>query len=189
MHMNRIRIFCFVPVLMGFSAGAFAQTTNPQAPGFGYPTVEAAIRDLANRSDLQPTIEQNWRFFSDPSANRTTPASRGRIAGGVSLSGNRYPPLLATQAQHPVSDSGQTHPATLPHWAGARDLPVMGTVVAGSNGMFLMNGQVHDYIDLPTLPAESGRGLRGLRCRYIYGHSMLSRRNSAYSPRMRGHGG
>jgi hypothetical protein len=25
----------------------------------------------------------------------------------------------------------------------------MGTVVAGSNGMFLMNRQVHDYIDLP----------------------------------------
>jgi hypothetical protein len=59
------------------------------------------------------------------------------------------PPFLATQAQHPVSDSGQTHPAPPPHWAGARDLPVMGTVVAGSNGMFLMNGQVHDYIDLP----------------------------------------
>ena len=59
MHMNRTRIFCFVAVLMGFSAGAFAQTTNPQAPGFGYPTVEAAIRDLANRPDLQRTIEQN----------------------------------------------------------------------------------------------------------------------------------
>lgn len=33
--------------------------------------------------------------------------------------------------------------------AGMRDLPVMGTVVAGSDGMFLMNGQVHDYIERP----------------------------------------
>jgi phage repressor protein C with HTH and peptisase S24 domain len=47
----------------------------------------------------------------------------------------------------------------------------MGTVVAGSNGMFLMNGQVHDYIDLPP----SLQGVAAAYAAFVADTSMVTR--------------
>lgn len=56
-------------------------------------------------------------------------------------------------------------------WAGLRDLPVMGTVVAGSDGMFVMNGQVHDYIERPP----SLQGVTSAYAVYVADTSMVPR--------------
>lgn len=56
-------------------------------------------------------------------------------------------------------------------WVGARDLPVMGTVVAGSHGMFLMNGEVHDYIERPP----SLQGVTSAYAVYVADTSMVPR--------------
>lgn len=58
-----------------------------------------------------------------------------------------------------------------PAWAGRRDLPVMGTVVAGSDGMFLMNGEVHDYIERPP----SLQGVTSAYAVYVADTSMVPR--------------
>ena len=54
---------------------------------------------------------------------------------------------------------------------GPRDLPVVGTAVAGSDGMFLMNGQVHDYIERPP----SLQGVAGAYAVYVADRSMEPR--------------
>ncbi len=56
-------------------------------------------------------------------------------------------------------------------WSGLRDLPVMGTVVAGSDGMFQMNGQVHDYIERPP----SLQGVADAYAVYVAETSMVPR--------------
>lgn len=72
------------------------------------------------------------------------------------------PPSARTMPRRPAAGSP---------WAGLRDLPVMGTVVAGSDGMFLMNGQVHDYIERP--PAL--QGVSGAYAVYVSDTSMVPR--------------
>jgi phage repressor protein C with HTH and peptisase S24 domain len=54
---------------------------------------------------------------------------------------------------------------------GPRDLPVVGTAVAGSDGMFLMNGQIHDYIERPP----SLQGVAGAYAVYVADRSMEPR--------------
>lgn len=54
---------------------------------------------------------------------------------------------------------------------GPRDLPVVGTAVAGKDGMFLMNGQVHDYIERPP----SLQGVAGAYAVYVADRSMEPR--------------
>jgi phage repressor protein C with HTH and peptisase S24 domain len=55
--------------------------------------------------------------------------------------------------------------------AGPRDLPVVGTAVAGADGMFLMNGQIHDYIERPP----SLQGVAGAYAVYVADRSMEPR--------------
>mgnify|MGYP002634165865 CR=1 FL=1 len=54
---------------------------------------------------------------------------------------------------------------------GPRDLPVVGTAVAGEDGMFLMNGQVHDYVERPP----SLQGVAGAYAVYVADRSMEPR--------------
>ena len=56
-------------------------------------------------------------------------------------------------------------------WTGGRDLPVMGTVVAGSDGMFHMNGEVHDYVERPP----SLQGVANAYAVYVADTSMVPR--------------
>ena len=59
--------------------------------------------------------------------------------------------------------------------ASTRDLPVMGTAVGGSagesGGMFLMNGEIHDYVERPP----SLRGVASAYAVYISDTSMVPR--------------
>jgi phage repressor protein C with HTH and peptisase S24 domain len=61
--------------------------------------------------------------------------------------------------------------APVPPLTGMRDLPVMGTVVAGSDGMFVMNGEVHDYIERPP----SLQGVTSAYAVYVADTSMVPR--------------
>lgn len=54
---------------------------------------------------------------------------------------------------------------------GPRDLPVVGTAVAGADGMFLMNGQIHDYVERPP----SLQGVAGAYAVYVADRSMEPR--------------
>ena len=54
---------------------------------------------------------------------------------------------------------------------GPRDLPVVGTAVAGKDGMFLMNGQIHDYVERPP----SLQGVAGAYAVYVADQSMEPR--------------
>ena len=58
---------------------------------------------------------------------------------------------------------------------GTRDLPVMGTAVGGSagqpGGMFLMNGEIHDYVERPP----SLRGVASAYAVYVSDTSMVPR--------------
>ena len=69
----------------------------------------------------------------------------------------------------PVHTSGPTS------GAGNRDLPVMGTALGGSaggsGGMFLMNGEIHDYIERPP----SLRGVASAYAVYVADTSMVPR--------------
>jgi len=64
------------------------------------------------------------------------------------------PPASFVPPAPAPAGSRPRRPSPFTPWAGLRDLPVMGTVVAGSDGMFQMNGQVHDYVERP--PALQG---------------------------------
>lgn len=79
------------------------------------------------------------------------------------------PPTDPSQPTHPPKAGMGAQSAA--QWAGARDLPVMGTVVAGSDGMFLMNGQVHDYIERPP----SLQGVTSAYAVYVADTSMVPR--------------
>ena len=90
-----------------------------------------------------------------------------------------FPPTLESEAPFAaghVQQPAARPPSTLPHaptapWTGLRDLPVMGTVVAGSDGMFVMNGQVHDYIERPP----SLQGVTSAYAVYVADTSMVPR--------------
>lgn len=69
----------------------------------------------------------------------------------------------------PAVGAELTYAPSLMH--GPRDLPVVGTAVAGSDGMFLMNGQVHDYIERPP----SLQGVAGAYAVYVADRSMEPR--------------
>lgn len=77
-------------------------------------------------------------------------------------------PIVAPRSEAPTKPNQRPAPT---HWIGARDLPVMGTVVAGSDGMFLMNGEVHDYIERPP----SLQGVTNAYAVYVADTSMVPR--------------
>ncbi|MBT4907139.1 MAG: helix-turn-helix transcriptional regulator [Rhodospirillaceae bacterium] len=74
-------------------------------------------------------------------------------------------PTPSMEAPAPTRTSG----------ASTRDLPVMGTAVGGSagesGGMFLMNGEIHDYVERPP----SLRGVASAYAVYISDTSMVPR--------------
>lgn len=82
-------------------------------------------------------------------------------------------PFPAGFAPQPATSSGVAPLPGAPAapWTGLRDLPVMGTVVAGSDGMFVMNGQVHDYIERPP----SLQGVTSAYAVYVADTSMVPR--------------
>lgn len=104
------------------------------------------------------------------------------LTGGRQLRAAEIPVVAAyldSRAPSSLIEPGTTSPArttvaarpeTQP-WVGARDLPVMGTVVAGSDGMFLMNGEVHDYIERPP----SLQGVTSAYAVYVADTSMVPR--------------
>lgn len=81
-----------------------------------------------------------------------------------------FPAGFATQPATPPGAMARPNAPAGP-WAGLRDLPVMGTVVAGSDGMFVMNGQVHDYIERPP----SLQGVTSAYAVYVADTSMVPR--------------
>lgn len=81
-----------------------------------------------------------------------------------------FPATYALQSSKPPGHMVLPNAAAAP-WAGLRDLPVMGTVVAGSDGMFVMNGQVHDYIERPP----SLQGVTSAYAVYVADTSMVPR--------------
>jgi len=106
------------------------------------------------------------------------------LTGGRQLRAAEIPVVAAyldSSAPRALSDpivaprnAGPTEPKQRPgsnQWVGARDLPVMGTVVAGSDGMFLMNGEVHDYIERPP----SLQGVTSAYAVYVADTSMVPR--------------
>ncbi len=78
-------------------------------------------------------------------------------------------PSTAAAPAMPVPTPGPTS------GTGNRDLPVMGTAVGGSagesGGMFLMNGEIHDYIERPP----SLRGVASAYAVYVADTSMVPR--------------
>ena len=76
----------------------------------------------------------------------------------------------------PESEPSRRAPAPIrPSGAGTRDLPVMGTAVGGSasesSRMFLMNGEIHDYVERPP----SLRGVASAYAVYVSDTSMVPR--------------
>jgi phage repressor protein C with HTH and peptisase S24 domain len=86
----------------------------------------------------------------------------------------RYLEIVPPAAIPPVADpTSNAAPLAFAPSAmqGPRNLPVVGTAVAGHDGMFLMNGQIHDYIERPP----SLQGVAGAYAVYVADRSMEPR--------------
>jgi phage repressor protein C with HTH and peptisase S24 domain len=81
------------------------------------------------------------------------------------------PPALLARMPHPAPGRTAQARAQTSQAAGARNLPVMGTAVAGSDGIFLMNGEIHDFIERPP----SLQGVTGAYAVYVADTSMVPR--------------
>lgn len=113
----------------------------------------------------------------DPSAiSRLLAGSRQLRAAELPLVAfyldSEVPASLAGTGDRPAERGRQASPVA-PGFgnAGARDLPVMGTAVAGSDGLFVMNGEAHDYIERPP----SLQGVASAYAVYVADTSMVPR--------------
>ncbi len=113
----------------------------------------------------------------DPSAiSRLLTGSRQLRAAEIPVVaaylGSDAPPDLLLDGGLPGPKTPRHAPiAPFTAWTGGRDLPVMGTVVAGSEGMFHMNGEVHDYLERPP----SLQGVANAYAVYVADTSMVPR--------------
>ncbi len=80
------------------------------------------------------------------------------------------PPAVFAAPAAPARADRNANTASSPR-AGGRNLPYMGNAVAGADGMFLMNGEVHDYIERPP----SLEGVAGAYAVYVADTSMVPR--------------
>lgn len=142
---------------------------------------------------MQPDIEWIRAGLEKPGkTQRGLAAALGVDPSAVSrlLAGSRHLraaelPLVAFYLESDVPDalSGPADPAPAARQrqtsattrafgvAVARDLPVMGNAVAGSDGVFLMNGEIHDYIERPP----SLQGVANAYAVYVADTSMVPR--------------
>ncbi|MBO6782586.1 MAG: helix-turn-helix transcriptional regulator [Alphaproteobacteria bacterium] len=135
----------------------------------------AWIRDgLARPGKTQRGLAQALGL--DPSAiSRLLTGSRQLRAAEVPVVAayleNEVPAGLSPVRTEAGARPGPTSPRPFVAWTGGRDLPVMGTVVAGSDGMFHMNGEVHDYVERPP----SLQGVASAYAVYVSDTSMVPR--------------
>lgn len=81
------------------------------------------------------------------------------------------PAVLTPGADNTANADAASMPFAPSLMHGPRDLPVVGTAVAGQDGMFLMNGQIHDYVERPP----SLQGVAGAYAVYVSDRSMEPR--------------
>lgn len=124
-------------------------------------------RGLATALGLDPSAVSRLLTGSRQLRAAEIPVVAAYLESEAPLIGLSGAPAQARPDQPPASASVPQPSA----WAGRRDLPVMGTVVAGSDGMFLMNGEVHDYIERPP----SLQGITSAYAVYVADTSMVPR--------------